>query len=123
MNKEQVLNEIIENYNDISDTEFQYKNDEYADGLPITEKENAIMEVLWEQFIDYLYVRDRMLFSHAYVYDNQVYLHFIDVIDGHDDAENPQAYLEVDDILITADMTPEDLTEIKINQLKQKGDI
>lgn len=123
MNKEQVLNEIIENYNDISDTEFQYKNDEYADGLPITEKENAIMEALWEQFIDYLYVRDRMLFSHAYVYDNQVYLHFIDVIDGHDDAENPQAYLDVDDILITADMTPEDLTEIKINQLKQKGDI
>ena len=81
------------------------------------------MEALWEQFIDYLYVRDRMLFSHAYVYDNQVYLHFIDVIDGHDDAENPQAYLDVDDILITADMTPEDLTEIKINQLKQKGDI
>ena len=123
MNKEQVLKEIIENYNDISDTEFQYKNDEYADGLPITEKENAIMEALWEQFIDYLYVRDRMLFSHAYVYDNQVYLHFIDVIDGHDDAENPQAYLDVDDILITADMTPEDLTEIKINQLKQKGSL
>lgn len=123
MNKEQVLNEIIENYNDISDTEFQYKNDEYDDGLPITEKENAIMEALWEQFIDYLYVRDRMLFSHAYVYDNQVYLHFIDVIDGHDDAENPQAYLEVDDILITADMTPEDLNDIKVNQLKQKGSL
>ena len=123
MNKEQVLNEIVENYQDISDVEFQYKNNEYEDGLPITAKENAIMEALWEQFIDYLYVRDRMLFSHAYVYDNQVYLHFIDVIDGHDDAENPQAYLEVDDILITADMTPEDLTEIKINQLKQKGDI
>jgi len=123
MNKEQVLNEIIENYNDISDTEFQYKNDEYADGLPITEKENAIMEALWEQFIDYLYVRDRMLFSHAYVYDNQVYLHFIDVIDGHDDAENPQAYLEVDDILITADMTPGDLNDIKVNQLKQKGSL
>lgn len=123
MNKEQVLNEIIENYNDISDTEFQYKNDEYADGMPVTPKEDAIMEALWEQFIDYLYVRDHMLFSHAYVYDNQVYLHFIDVIDGHDDVENPQAYLDVDDILITADMIPEDLTEIKINQLKQKGDI
>ena len=123
MNKEQVLNEIIENYNDISDTEFQYKNDEYADGLPITEKENAIMEALWEQFIDYLYVRDHMLFSHAYVYDNYVYLHFIDVIEGDDDAENPQAYLEVDDILITADKTPGDLTEIKINQLKQKGSL
>lgn len=123
MNKEQVLNEIVENYQDISDVEFQYKNNEYEDGLPITAKENAIMEALWEQFIDYLYVRDRMLFSHAYVYDNQVYLHFIDVIDGHDDAENPQAYLDVDDISITADMTPEDLTEIKINQLKQKGDI
>ena len=123
MNKEQVLNEIVENYQDISDVEFQYKNNEYEDGLPITAKENAIMEALWEQFIDYLYVRDRMLFSHAYVYDNQVYLHFIDVIDGHDDAENPQAYLDVDDISITADMTPEDLTEIKINQLKQNGDI
>lgn len=123
MNKEQVLNEIIENYNDISDTEFQYKNDEYADGLPITEKENAIMEALWEQFIDYLYVRDHMLFSHAYVYDNYVYLHFIDVIEGDDDAENPQAYLEVDDILITADMTPGDLNDIKVNQLKQKGSL
>lgn len=123
MNKEQVLNEIIENYNDISDTEFQYKNDEYADGMPVTPKEDVIMEALWEQFIDYLYVRDRMLFSHAYVYDNQVYLHFIDVIDGHDDAENPQAYLEVDDILITADMTPGDLNDIKVNQLKQKGSL
>ena len=123
MNKEQVLNEIIENYNDISDTEFQYKNDEYADGMPVTPKEDVIMEALWEQFIDYLYVRDHMLFSHAYVYDNQVYLHFIDVIDGHDDVENPQAYLEVDDILITADMTPGDLNDIKVNQLKQKGSL
>jgi len=123
MNKEQVLNEIVENYQDISDTEFQYKNNEYEDGLPITAKENTIMEALWEQFIDYLYVRDHMLFSHAYVYDNQVYLHFIDVIEGDDDAENPQAYLEVDDILITADMTPGDLNDIKVNQLKQKGSL
>lgn len=122
MNKEQVLNEIVENYQDISDVEFQYKNNEYEDGLPVTAKEDAIMEALWEHFIDYLYVRDYMMFSHAYVNDGHVYLHFIDVIDGHDDAENPQAYLEVDDILITADMTPEDLTKIKINQLKQKGD-
>lgn len=122
MNKEQVLNEIVENYQDISDVEFQYKNNEYEDGLPITAKEDTIMEALWEHFIDYLYVRDYMMFSHAYVNDGHVYLHFIDVIDGHDDAENPQAYLEVDDILITADMTPEDLTKIKINQLKQKGD-
>lgn len=123
MNKTQVLNEIIENYQDISDTEFQYKNSTYEDGLPITEKENTIMEVLWEHFINYLYVRDYMLFSHAYVKDNHVYLHFIDVIDGRDDAEYPQEYLDVDDILITADMTPEDLNNIKINQLKQKGNI
>lgn len=123
MNKEQVLKEIIENYNDISDTEFQYKNDEYADGMPVTPKEDTIMEALWEQFIDYLYVRDHMLFSHAYVNDGHVYLHFIDVIEGDDDAENPQAYLEVDDILITADMTPGDLNDIKVNQLKQKGSL
>lgn len=123
MNKEQVLNEIVENYQDISDTEFQYKNNEYEDGLPITAKENTIMEALWEHFIDYLYVRDYMLFSHAYVHDNQVYLHFIDVIDGHDDVENPQAYLEVDDILVTADMIPEDLNKIKVEQLKQKGSL
>ena len=120
MNKEQVLNEIVENYQDISDVEFQYKNNEYEDGLPITEKEDAIMEALWKHFIDYLYVRDYMMFSHAYVNDGQVYLHFIDVIDGHDDAEYPQKYLEVDDILITADMTPEDLNDIKVNQFKQK---
>lgn len=123
MNKEQVIKEIIENYNDISDVEFQYKNEPYSDGLPITEKENAIMEALWEQFIDYLYVRDHMLFSHAYVYDNQVYLHFIDVIEADDDIDNPKAYLDVDDILITADMTPEDLNDIKVNQLKQKGSL
>lgn len=123
MNKEQVIKEIIENYNDISDVEFQYKNEPYNDGLPITEKENAIMEALWEQFIDYLYVRDHMLFSHAYVYDNQVYLHFIDVIEADDNIDNPKAYLDVDDILITADMTPEDLNDIKVNQLKQKGSL
>lgn len=123
MNKEQVLNEIVENYQDISDVEFQYKNNEYEDGLPITAKENAIMEALWEHFIDYLYVRDYMMFSHAYVNNGHVYLHFIDVIDGHDDAENPQAYLEVDDVLITADMTPGDLNDIKVNQLKQKGSL
>lgn len=123
MNKEQVLNEIVENYQDISDVEFQYKNNEYEDGLPITAKEDAIMEALWEHFIDYLYVRDYMMFSHAYVNDGHVYLHFIDVIDGHDDVENPQAYLEVDDILITADMTPGDLNDIKVNQLKQKGSL
>lgn len=122
MNKEQVLNEIVENYQDISDVEFQYKNNEYEDGLPITAKEDAIMEALWEHFIDYLYVRDYMMFSHAYVNNGHVYLHFIDVIDGHDDAENPQAYLDVDDILITADMTPGDLNDIKVNQLKQKGE-
>lgn len=123
MNKEQVLNEIVENYQDISDVEFQYKNNEYEDGLPITAKEDAIMEALWEHFIDYLYVRDYMMFSHAYVNNGHVYLHFIDVIDGHDDAENPQAYLEVDDVLITADMTPGDLNDIKVNQLKKKGSL
>lgn len=123
MNKEQVLNEIVENYQDISDVEFQYKNNEYEDGLPITAKENAIMKALWEQFIDYLYVRDHMLFSHAYVYDNQVYLHFIDVIEADGDIDNPKAYLEVDDVLITADMTPGDLNDIKVNQLKQKGSL
>lgn len=123
MNKEQVLKEIIEKYQDISDVEFQYKNNEYEDGLPITAKEDAIMGALWKHFIDYLYVRDYMMFSHAYVNNGHVYLHFIDVIDGHDDAENPQAYLEVDDVLITADMTPGDLNDIKVNQLKQKGSL
>lgn len=67
-------------------------------------------------------VADHMLFSHAYVYDNQVYLHFIDVIEADDDIDNPKAYLDVDDILITADMTPGDLNDIKVNQLKQKGE-
>ena len=68
-------------------------------------------------------VADHMLFSHAYVYDNQVYLHFIDVIEADDNIDNPKAYLDVDDILITADMTPEDLNDIKVNQLKQKGSL
>lgn len=119
MNKKELLQTIIDNYDNISDTEYEPKTNKHNDFLTNTDKEHHIMEHLWEQFINHLYVRDYMLFSHAYVYDNKVYLHFTDVIDGEDDIEYPNEFINVPDIHITENMTPEELTFIKINLLRQ----
>lgn len=75
--KETLLQSIIDAYEDINDHEHTPKNQDEYD-IPNTEKEEKIMQNVWLAFIDHLYIRDLTLFSHLYVLDNKVYAHFSD---------------------------------------------
>lgn len=75
--KESLLQSIIDSYEDINDHEHTPKNQDDYD-KPNTIKEEKIMQYVWLLFIDHLYIPDITLFSHLYVHDNKVYAHFSD---------------------------------------------
>lgn len=96
MEKEILIQIIIDSYEDINDHEHTPKNQDEYD-IPNTEKEEKIMQKIWAAFIDHLYVRDLTLFSHVYVRDNKVYAHFSDAPLDADIELNP--FLTKDDFI------------------------
>ena len=105
MDKETLFRQIIDNYATISDNEYStYADDD--DFIQNTEKENDLMEHLWLQIIDHIYVADHMLFSYVLVQNNKLYLSFT----GIDNDKSKLVYVD-------ETMTPEDLTEIRLELL------
>lgn len=98
--KETLLQSIINSYEDINDHEHTPKNQDGYD-IPNTEKEEKIMQNMWLAFIDHLYIRDLTLFSHLYVFDNKVYAHFADA----------PLYADVE---LKATLTEDDFINLKI---------
>lgn len=103
--KEILLQSIIDSYEDINDHEHTPKNQDEYD-IPNTEKEEKIMQNVWLAFIDHLYIRDLTLFSHLYVLDNKVYAHFSD------------APLDTD-IELKSTLTKDDFINLKIELAKK----
>lgn len=103
--KETLLQSIIDSYEDINDHEHTPKNQDEYD-IPNTEKEEKIMQNVWLAFIDHLYIRDLTLFSHLYVLDNKVYAHFSD------------APLDAD-IELKSTLTNDDFINLKIELAKK----
>lgn len=119
MNKKELLETIVNNYDNICDVEYEPKNNDTDEFFQNGETENQLMDELWTQFIDHLYVKDHMFFQMAIVQNEHVYLIFIDVLDGHNDDLDSTDYIDVPLIKLTPDLTPEDLRQIKIDTLKQ----
>lgn len=103
--KETLLQSIIDSYEDINDHEHTPKNQDEYD-IPNTEKEEKIMQNVWLAFIDHLYIRDLTLFSHLYVLDNKVYAHFSD------------APLDAD-VELKSTLTKDDFINLKIELAKK----
>lgn len=103
--KEILLQSIIDSYEDINDHEHTPKNQDEYD-IPNTEKEEKIMQNVWLAFIDHLYIRDLTLFSHLYVLDNKVYAHFSD------------APLDAD-VELKSTLTKDDFINLKIELAKK----
>ena len=103
--KERLLQSIINSYQDINDHEHTPKNQDDYD-KPNTEKEEKIMQDVWLAFIDHLYIRDITLFSHLYVLDNKVYAHFSD------------APLDAD-VELKSTLTKDDFINLKIELAKK----
>lgn len=105
MEKEILIQIIIDSYEDINDHEHTPKNQDEYD-IPNTEKEENIMQKIWVAFIDHLYIRDLTLFSHLYVLDNKVYAHFSD------------APLDAD-VELKSTLTKDDFINLKIELTKK----
>ena len=62
-----VLQTIANNYLCIDDTGFMERGKPDDDFTENTETEEQLMNDIWSNYIDHLYERDRMLFSHLFV--------------------------------------------------------
>lgn len=114
-----LLQIIANNYLCINDTGFMKRNEPDDDFSENTEIENKLMENIWLNFLDHLYERDRMLFSHLYVKkDHTIMAHFINVYPKGVDI-NTNNYIESIDVPLSIVDTPETLKRKKEQLLHQ----
>lgn len=113
------LQTIANNYLCIDDTGFMERNKPDDDFSENTETEEQLMNDIWSNYIDHLYERDRMLFSHLFVKkDHTVMAHFIDVYPKGIDI-NTNNYIESIDVPLSINDTPETLKHKKEHLLYQ----
>lgn len=107
MNKNELFNTIINDYTMLSDDNHIQTSD--TEVKPNGDTEKNIINDLWTQVIDHIFVSDKMVFNKAFVEDEQVSLSFSK--SSNDDSVTT---------IVTVDetMTPEDYIDIRMKVLK-----
>lgn len=107
MNKNELFSTIINNYKELSDENYVQTSD--SEVKPNGDTENRIMNDLWTQVIDHIFVSDKMVFNKAFVKDEQVSLSF-------SESSNSDSVTSI--VTVDETMTPEDYIDIRMKVLK-----
>lgn len=107
MNKNELFSTIINDYKELSDNNHIQTSDREV--KPNGDTENRIMNDLWTQVIDHIFVSDKMVFNKAFVEDGQVFLSFSQT----SNKDSVKSVVNVDETMI-----PEDYIDIRMKLLK-----